>query len=281
MSSSVSPIDPHPRRRNVHPYPLGWLRAHALEPLRERRNRVVGELDEGRARRHQVEGVKQEAQTHPQRLGEQRETGHHARSRILHQPGEQPLEAVGIALHHRGPGIARTQQPAEGRIELDENEPRRIGALRHQRLGDRAGAWTKLDDRTRPARIDIRRHGARERAARRRHRAERQRFLDPGADETDFVVEPDAVLLLEATDLDAELALLHLEALLELAPVALELLLDLFLERTLLLLEDLDVPLDLPLQLNLLDLKQALLLLEFLFEELQGGKRHEGANAAQ
>ena len=82
-------------------------------------------------------------------------------------------------------------------------------------------------------------------------------------------------------NLNAELALLHLEPLLELAPVTLELLLDLLLERTLLLLEELDVPLDLPLQLNLLDLEQALLLLEFLFEELQGGKRHEGANAAQ
>src|SRR3954470_8759540 len=119
------------------------------------------------------------------------------------------------------------------------------------------------------------------RATRRRHRAERQRLLDPGADEADFVVEPDAVLLLEAADLNPELALLHLEPLLELAAVTLELLLDLLLERTLLLLEELDVALDLPLQLNLLDLEQALLLLEFLLEELQGGKRHEGANAAQ
>ena len=81
--------------------------------------------------------------------------------------------------------------------------------------------------------------------------------------------------------LNPELALLRLEPLFELPPVALELLLDLLLERTLLLLEELDVALDLALQLTLLDLEQTLLLLEFLFEELQGGKRHEGANAAQ
>src|SRR6516225_5421171 len=37
---SVPAIDPHPRRRNVHPYPLGGFRAHAVEPLRDRRNSV-------------------------------------------------------------------------------------------------------------------------------------------------------------------------------------------------------------------------------------------------
>jgi hypothetical protein len=52
------------------------------------------------------------------------------------------------------------------------------------------------------------------------------------------------------------------------------LLLDLAFERALFLLEQLNVTLDLALQLTLLDLEQTLLLLEFLFEELQGGKRH-------
>ena len=61
----------------------------------------------------------------------------------------------------------------------------------------------------------------------------------------------------------------------ELPPVALELLLDLLLERTLLLLEELDVAPDLSLQLTLLDFEQTLLLLEFLFEELKSWKRHE------
>src|SRR6187397_477609 len=50
LSPSVPSVDPNPRRRNVHPHPLGRLRAHALEALRDRRNGIVGELNEGGAR---------------------------------------------------------------------------------------------------------------------------------------------------------------------------------------------------------------------------------------
>src|SRR5262249_57631919 len=75
--SSVAPIDPHPRGRNVHPYPLGGFRAHAIEPLGDRRNGVVGELHEGRARRHQREGLEQQPQARAQWLGEERQARHH------------------------------------------------------------------------------------------------------------------------------------------------------------------------------------------------------------
>src|SRR5215471_5254889 len=47
-SRSISPVYPHARRRDVHPHALGRLRAHALEPLGERRYCGIGELDERR-----------------------------------------------------------------------------------------------------------------------------------------------------------------------------------------------------------------------------------------
>ena len=75
-----------------------------------------------------------------------------------------------------------------------------------QRLGDGAGAGAELDDGPGPIGIDVLRHRAGERLARRRHRADRERLLDPGADEADFVVEPDAVLPLEAAKVRLDVA---------------------------------------------------------------------------
>jgi hypothetical protein len=49
-------------------------------------------------------------------------------------------------------------------------------------------------------RIDIARHRAGKHFARGRHRARRQRTLDPRADESHFVVEPDTALELELLD---------------------------------------------------------------------------------
>jgi hypothetical protein len=63
--------------------------------------------------------------------------------------------------------------------------------------------------------------------------------------------------------------------------VGVELLLDLPLERALLLFKKLDVPLNLPAQLAFLQFKQAPLLFEFPLEELKGWERHVGVNAAQ
>jgi hypothetical protein len=153
--------------------------------------------------------------------------------------------------------------------------------LRQQRLGDRPRPGAELDDRPGPGRIDIACHGAGERPAGRRHGAERQRLLDPGADETDFVVEADAVLLFEATDLRLDLLFLGLEPLLEFPAVVLELLLELALERALLLLEQLNVAADSPLELVPLQFEQPPLLLELLLEALQGWERHVGLNALQ
>jgi hypothetical protein len=64
-----------------------------------------------------------------------------------------------------------------------------------QCLGDRPGAGAKLDHGPFAVRIDVLRHSARERLARRGDGADGERLLDPRADEADFVVDPDAVLL--------------------------------------------------------------------------------------
>ena len=106
-------------------------------------------------------------------------------------------QAVGVALHQRGLGIARAQNPAEGRIELEQHQPRRRDAGGDQRFGHRTGPRPELDHRSLAVRIDIARHGAGEHLARRLHRADRQRPLDPRADEMHLVVETDAALALE------------------------------------------------------------------------------------
>src|SRR6516162_1521137 len=279
--SSVPPIHPYPRGRNIHPHPFGRLRTHAIEALGDRRNRVVGELHERRARRHQAEGFEQEPQAHAQGLGEERQARYHPGGRLLQDPAQQTLKAIGVALYHGRGRIARAQQAAENRIELDQHQARWIDSLREQRLGDRPGAGAKLDYRTRPARIDIRRHGARERAARRSHGAGRQRLLDPAADEAHFVVETNAVLLLEAADARLDLLFLRVELLLELFYVRLELMFDLFFERALALLEQLDVLLDRSFERALSQFEEALLFFKFLLEQLQGWERHFGANATE
>src|SRR5262249_45656498 len=153
--------------------------------------------------------------------------------------------------------IALAQQPAEGRIELDQHQTRRIDALRHQRLGDRAGARAELDDRSRHARVHIGRHLARQHAARRRHRADRQRLLDPAAEEPELVVDADALALLEAPEVQLELLLLGVEALAEALAMRIETLFDaltmsgdlafdLAPQRAVLQLEQAKLPLNLP-----------------------------------
>jgi hypothetical protein len=195
---------------------------------------------------------------------------------LLQQARQQPPEAVGIALHHGRLGITAAQQPAEGRIELDQHQTRRIDALRHQRFGDRAGARPELDDRPGTRRIDVARHRARQRLARGRDRAGGQRLLHPGADEADFVVEADALLLFEAAEAGLELLLVGVELRLEAAAMILELLLDLALERALLALENLDVPPDLAPKRARLQLEDALLLFELALDDEEGWKRHLG-----
>src|SRR5207253_9790866 len=128
--------------------------------------------------------------------------------------------------------------------------------LRHHGVGDRPGARAELDDRPGDCRIDVARHGARERLARRGHRADRERLLDPGAEKPDLIVEADAVPLFEAADLAFKLLSLRLELLFEsssmglelqfeLRLVGLDLLFDLSFEPTPFELEQADLPLDL------------------------------------
>ena len=162
-------------------------------------------MHERRAGQHQVEGVANEPQPLPHRLGDQRQAGNDRGRRLQQQRLEQAAQAVGIALHQRGVGIARTQDSAERRIEFDQHEPRRRDSGLDQRLRNRPGPGAELDDRPVAIRIDIARHGARKHFARRRHRADGQRPLDPGADEAHLVVEPDAALALELPDLLVDL----------------------------------------------------------------------------
>ena len=110
-------------------------------------------------------------------------------------PASVSSQIVGIALHDVDRRKALAQQPAEVRIELDQREPRGIDAALDQRFGDRPGAGAELDDRPGGLGIDVVRHDPRQRLARRRHRADGQRLLDPGAQETEFVAVE--VLLLE------------------------------------------------------------------------------------
>ena len=105
------------------------------------------------------------------------------------------LEPVGVALHHGRARIARAQQAAEHRVELDEDQTGRIDAVLDQRLGHRPRARTKLDDGAVGLEVDLSRHGAREELAGRHHGAGRQRLLEPGSDELDFVVDRSERLL--------------------------------------------------------------------------------------
>jgi hypothetical protein len=63
--------------------------------------------------------------------------------------------------------------------------------------------------------------------------------------------------------------------------VRLELMFDLFFERALALLEQLDVLLDRSFERALSQFKKALLPFKFLLEQLQGWERHFGANATE
>src|SRR6516165_11435 len=58
--ASGFPVDPYPRRRDVHPDALGRLHREAIETARQRRGHRIGELHERRARQHEVESVADE-----------------------------------------------------------------------------------------------------------------------------------------------------------------------------------------------------------------------------
>jgi hypothetical protein len=89
-----------------------------------------------------------------------RQSGYHRGGRRAQQIAEQAAQPIGVALHHGRHRIARAQQPAERRIEFDQDEPRGIDSLPDQRLGHRAGARSELDHGTVGIGIDETRHGA-------------------------------------------------------------------------------------------------------------------------
>ena len=143
----------------------------------------------------QLEDVVDQTHARPHRLGQQRQAGHHRSGRLRQDVFQKALEIIGVALHHGRLRIARAQQPAEHRIEFDQHQARRIDAAIDQRFGDGAGARSELDHGPRNIDIDMARHGAGEKASRRRDRAGRQWLVQPGADESDFVVETKALLV--------------------------------------------------------------------------------------
>src|SRR6202050_4978064 len=65
---SGPPIDPHPRRRNVHPDSFGRFHRKSPEAARQRRRDRIGELHERRAGKHAIEGVAKQPQPHADRL---------------------------------------------------------------------------------------------------------------------------------------------------------------------------------------------------------------------
>jgi hypothetical protein len=78
-----------------------------------------------------------------------------------------------------------------------------------------------------------------------------------------------------------ELLCLRIELLLEFPFVVFELLLELFFELALPLLEQLNLLLDPPFERALSQFEKALVSFKLLLEELQGWKRHLGPNATQ
>src|SRR6202044_1686177 len=87
----------------------------------------------------------------------------------------------------------------------------------------------------------------------RRHRADRQRPLDPGPDEVHFIVEPNAFIALELLDRAV----------------------DLFADAVALLLEQPELAPDLAFDDSFPDFQETKLPPDLLFELLQGRQRHE------
>src|SRR5208282_1652823 len=177
-------------------------------------------------------------------------------SGLQQQRFEQSAHTVGVALHQRGVGVTRAQNPAERRIELDEHEAGRVDAGIDQRLGYRPSTRSQFDHRPGAVRVDIPRHGPRQNLAGGRYGANRQRPFEPGADEAHLIVEPNPLLQLE-------LMYLLLDSLTDVFALLLEqseLALDLAFDDMLPGLQEADLPLD--------------LLFDLLFEFLQGRQRH-------
>src|SRR5712671_4370615 len=273
-AGSMLPVYSHARGRDMGPDALGSLGLDTLEPTRNGRIGCVGELHEWRTASHQAEGLLQQAKPHLERLGEQRQTRHHRGGGLAQNRRQQRAQPVGVALDDGCLRIALAQQTAEGRVELDQHEASRINPARHQRLGHWPSAGSELDDRTIRMRIHVIRHGAGERLAGRRHRAHRQRLLDPGAEETKLVVDANPVLQLEATDVGFESFLLRIELLLNAQLVSVELLADALLLRR-------ELAFELAAKRTVPQLKKPDLPFDLAFENLEGLDGHWTGDATK
>src|SRR5262249_12669755 len=97
---------------------------------------------------------------------------------------------VGVPLNNMNTWKAPPKQAAKPGIVLNKEEPLRRNAALQKRLGDRACAWSKLDDRSRVAGIDIARHHARQKWSRRGDRAGKSWVVEPRHEKARLIGEP-------------------------------------------------------------------------------------------
>ena len=104
-------------------------------------------------------------------------------------PLERLGDGIGVALDHGRRREALAQEVAELRAVFEQDEAGLGDAAAQQRFGYGACPGADLDHRSLAFGIDLARHGAREIAARRRHRAELQGLLGPALEELRRIAE--------------------------------------------------------------------------------------------
>ena len=186
-------IDPDACRRQVQPHRrrhLGLETGRVAVPQRHRRGDAVGELHEGAARLQHIEGLFEQRQATTLGLVAKRQARHDRRDRLVERVAERLGQAVGVALDDGRPRVAAGEQPAELRIEFDEDQPLGRDAARDQRLRHGTGPWPEFDDRACAAGVHVAGHGPGQESARRRYGTRVERIFEPGADEPGLVGEP-------------------------------------------------------------------------------------------
>src|SRR5258708_7595269 len=109
-TSAGPPVEPDPRRRNVHPDPARGVRREAAGDALDRALHQVGELDEGLAGSHAGEAGLDQLDAVRQRAGDERQARHHRRDAVG-AAAERAVEIVGIALYDPDAGNPLTPHP--------------------------------------------------------------------------------------------------------------------------------------------------------------------------
>src|SRR5262245_56831170 len=185
---SSAPVEPDPRRRDVHPDPGRSLRREASWHTGDRPLDQIGELDERLARVHPGEAGLDQPDPIVERPHHQRQ----ARDDRRHSPGpvaQRAVEVIGVALDDRDAGKTLADEPAELRAVLDGDDPLRVHAAIDQRPGDDAGPRPEFDDRQVVMRVDMARHRPGQRRAGGADRAGYPRPRDKPAQEPQFVAK--------------------------------------------------------------------------------------------